>query len=67
MVFLGADGTVRRVFANVPVVSASLTDDQIPQESAKGKYVIELPAGEAARDGIAAGVKLDLRSVPPPQ
>ncbi len=64
MVFIAGDGTVRRVFANVRVVPASLADESIPRESASAKYVIELPAGEAARDGIAAGVKLDLSGVP---
>jgi len=65
MIFVAAGGTVRRVFADVPVVAPSLPDAQIPRESAQAKYVIELAAGEAARDGIAAGTKLDLRGVPP--
>jgi uncharacterized protein len=63
MIFVAADGTVRRVFANVPVVSPSLPDEAIPREGAKAKYVIELHAGEAAQDGIADGVKLDLSGV----
>lgn len=67
MIFIGADGSVRRVFANVPKVSPSLPDESIPREGARAKYVIELHAGEAAKDGIAEGVKLDMRSVPPPQ
>ena len=62
MVFIAADGTVRRVFANVAVVPRSLPDAEIPRESGVAMYVIELPAGEAARDGIAAGVRLDLHS-----
>jgi uncharacterized protein len=62
MVFIGADGTVRRVFANVAVVQRSLPDADIPRESDVAKYVIELPAGEAAKDGIAAGVGLDLHN-----
>jgi uncharacterized membrane protein (UPF0127 family) len=64
MIFIAADGTVRKVFANVPVVARSLPDDQIPREAAKAKYVIELQAGEAAHDGITQGVKLDLHGVP---
>ena len=66
MVFVAADGTVRRVFADVAVVSPALADADIPRESGVAKYVIELPAGEAAKDGIAAGVCLNLHSVPPP-
>jgi uncharacterized protein len=64
MVFVASDGTVRQVFARVPVVSPTLPDGAIPLEGARGKYVIELPAGEAARDGIAPGVRLDLHGVP---
>lgn len=65
MIFVSASGTVRRVFANVPVVSPTLADEQIPRESAQAKYVIELAAGQSARDGIVTGTKLDLRAVPP--
>ncbi|HEX3368017.1 MAG TPA: DUF192 domain-containing protein [Candidatus Cybelea sp.] len=63
MVFVASDGTVRRVFADVPVVAPNTPDDRIPQEQSRARYVIELPAGEAAADGIAAGVKLDLHGV----
>lgn len=67
MIFIGTDGRVRRVFANVAVVAPALADDRIPRESAAARYVIELPAGEAAADGIAAGVQLDLHGVPSAQ
>ena len=67
MIFVAADGTVRRVFANVPVLDPQPEDDRIPLEQSSGKYVIELPAGEAANNSIAAGVKLDLGALPPPQ
>lgn len=66
MIFVAADGTVRKVYANVPVVSPKLPDAQIPLEGGAAKYVIELPAGEAAQDGIAPGVVLSVRDVPPP-
>jgi hypothetical protein len=62
MVFIASDGTVGRVFANVPV-AGNIPDDRIPQERSRARYVIELPGGEAAADGIAQGVKLDLRGV----
>jgi uncharacterized membrane protein (UPF0127 family) len=65
MIFIAADGTVRQVYSNVAVVSPTLSDAQIPREGGYAKYVIELAAGEAAQDGIAAGTKLDLREVPP--
>jgi uncharacterized membrane protein (UPF0127 family) len=67
MIFIAADGTVRHVFSNVPIVAPALPDAQIPREGAQAKYVIELASGEASTDGIAAGVKLDLRGAPLPQ
>lgn len=66
MVFIAADGTVRKVYANVPVLAPHTADVDIPLEPGIGKYVIELPAGEAAQDGITEGVKLDVTHVPPP-
>ncbi|MGC1382008.1 MAG: DUF192 domain-containing protein [Candidatus Baltobacteraceae bacterium] len=67
MIFVAADGTVRRVFANVPVVSPSTPDGAIPREEARAMYVIELHAGEAAKDGIAAGTRLDLHGLAAPR
>lgn len=67
MIFIAADGTVRRIFSNVPVVAPTLPDELIAREEAEAKYVIELPAGEASTDGIVPGVKLDLRAAPSPQ
>lgn len=58
MLFLSPDGTVRRVFPNVPVVDRALPDDRIPLEQGEAKYVIELPAGEAAKDGLRAGSRI---------
>jgi uncharacterized membrane protein (UPF0127 family) len=58
MVFVAADGTVRSVAANVPVVPESTADDAIPRRSGTAKFVIELPAGEAAIDGIVTGTRL---------
>jgi uncharacterized protein len=66
MIFVAQDGTVRRVFADVPVLKGNPPDDEIPFEAGRAKYVIELRSGEAAQDGIAAGIKLDLRDVPSP-
>jgi uncharacterized protein len=66
MIFIAADGTVRRVFSNVPVVAPTMEDDSIPREGGVAKYVIELRAGEASQDGISQGIKLDLRGVPSP-
>jgi uncharacterized protein len=64
MVFVAADGTVRLVDSNVPSVPANTPDGNIPLEKGTAKYVIELPAGEALRDGIVAGSRLKLADVP---
>jgi len=58
MIFVAPDGTVRRVYAGVPVVPADMADDRIPRETGDAKYVIELPAHEAVADGLSAGVRL---------
>jgi uncharacterized membrane protein (UPF0127 family) len=58
MVFVGADGRVRKVYPNVPVVPRALPDSQIPLEQGTAKYVIELPANEAAQDGLVEGVRV---------
>ena len=59
MVFLGPDGRVRKIFARVPVVSPQLPDARIPLEQGSAKFVIELPAGEVAKDGLIPGVRIE--------
>jgi uncharacterized protein len=58
MVFVARNGTVRSVASDVPVVPESTPDDRIPRRTGSAMYVIELPAGEAAKDGIRAGASL---------
>jgi uncharacterized membrane protein (UPF0127 family) len=58
MVFIGRNGIVRTVFANVPVVSTDTPDDRIPRRDGIAKYVLELPAGEAVCVGISGGVMI---------
>lgn len=64
MIFVGSDGIVRKVFERVPTVSPETPDNAIPLETANARYVIELAAGEAARDGIVAGVQLHFAGTP---
>lgn len=59
MVFVAANGTVRSVARDVPVVAADTPDGRIPRRSGNAKYVIELPANEAQKDGIFTGCHLD--------
>jgi uncharacterized protein len=64
MIFVGSDGTVRRIFASVPVVAPNTSDNAIPLETDRARYVIELAAGEAARDGIRPGIRLRFARTP---
>lgn len=59
MVFVAANGTVRSIARNVPVVAPDTPNDRIPRRNGNAKYVIELPANEAAKDGIFTGCHLD--------
>lgn len=60
MVWVRADGRVTTVAADVPATTVDTPDEAIPRRSGVGTFVIELAAGEAARDGIKAGAKLDV-------
>ncbi len=55
MVFLSGSGRVRSVAAGVPASTADMPDAQIARRRAKARYVLELPAGEARRDGLRPG------------
>jgi hypothetical protein len=67
MVFVGADGTVRKIYHRVPVLHPGTPDAKIPLEAGLAEYVIELAAGDAQVEGLAEGVKLDVSGVPPAQ
>ena len=64
MVFIAADGTVRKIYHRVPVLPPGTADAKIPLEAGTAQYVIELAAGDAETEGLADGVKLDLKGVP---
>ena len=60
MVFVRANGTIDSIADNVP--ASKLGDDNVARRDGEGKYVIELPAGEARRDGLRPGLRL---AIPP--
>jgi uncharacterized membrane protein (UPF0127 family) len=60
MIWVGADGTVTNIAANVPPSTLETSDEDVARRSGDGLYVIELSAGEAASDGIVKGLKLRL-------
>lgn len=58
MVFVAGDGKVRAVAANVPASSYETPETKVARRSAKAKFVIELPAGEAKDDGLVPGARI---------
>ena len=60
MVWIRADGTVSTVAASVPAVTRVTPDTSVPRRRGRGTYVVELTAGEAARDGLVAGAHVTL-------
>ena len=58
MIWVESDGTVSTVAADVPAATLTTPSDRVAQRSGHGKYVIELGAGAAARNGIVAGTRL---------
>lgn len=58
MIWVHADGRVDTVAANVPASTRATSDEKVARRKGTGKYVIELAAGEAARDGIVRGACL---------
>jgi uncharacterized membrane protein (UPF0127 family) len=64
MLWVAPDGTVTSVAADVPASTRSTPDDKVARRLGHGRFVIELPSGEAARDGITKGTRLDLPHFP---
>jgi uncharacterized membrane protein (UPF0127 family) len=64
MVFVKGDGTVTSIAARVPATAPGTPDDKVARRDGVGRYVIELGAGEAARDGLAPGVELRIPALP---
>ena len=63
MIFVRSDGTVTAVAADVPATSPAHPGEETTR-GGMGTYVIELGAGDAARDGIAVGTNLTIPTVP---
>jgi uncharacterized membrane protein (UPF0127 family) len=64
MAFVASNGRVLSIAAGVPAAAAGTSEEQIPRRSGYGRFVVELPADEAAADGIAPGTVLRLFSTP---
>jgi uncharacterized membrane protein (UPF0127 family) len=60
MIFVRSDGTIDSIAANVPASTLQTPDGAVATREGRGKYVIELAAGEAARAGLRAGLRLKI-------
>ena len=58
MVFIGGDGAISSIAANVTATAPKTPDDKVARREGVGRYVIELGAGEAARLGLQPGARL---------
>lgn len=57
MVFISNAGVVTGIAPNVPPGAPHAPDYRIARRFGHGHYVVEIPAGEALRDGIASGTR----------
>lgn len=64
MIFIASDGRVRSIATNVPATTPQTPDAKIPRRGGRAEYVIELPASEAARDGITVNTNLAIQLPP---
>lgn len=64
MIFVGADGTVTSVAADVPATTPGTPDSKVATRQGTGRFVIELGAGDAKRQGIVRGTHLAIPDIP---
>ncbi len=60
MIWVETSGTVTHVAENVPAATLTTPDNRVAHRIGRGKFVIELRAGAAARNGIAVGTHLQI-------
>ena len=65
MIFVRADGTIDSIAANVPASTPQTPDSAVATREGRGRYVIELAAGEARRAGLHAGLRLQIPKLEP--
>lgn len=58
MVFIDSDKQITSIAANVPRSSPDAQDDRVAVRAGRGRYVLELPAGAAARYHLGVGQSL---------
>jgi len=60
MLWAGDDGTITTIAASVPASTRATADSAVARRFGRGRFVIELRAGEAAADKLAVGQRLIL-------
>jgi len=60
MIWVDASGTVTSVADRVPASTRTTSDRDVARRTGNGRFVIELAAGEAEKDGLAAGTRLTI-------
>ncbi|MBC5800165.1 MAG: DUF192 domain-containing protein [Candidatus Eremiobacteraeota bacterium] len=63
ILWVAPDGTVRDVAADVPAAMLDTPDDKVARRRGQGRYVIELRSGDASRERITVGTRLQLPSL----
>ncbi len=58
IVWIGADKTVAVVHDHMKKSTVDTPDDKVAAAGGRGQYVLELPAGAAARRGLKPGDRL---------
>jgi uncharacterized membrane protein (UPF0127 family) len=58
IVTLDSDGVIQRVLADVAPSAPGTPWRKVGLQSLKGRYVLTLPAGQALRSGLSAGMKI---------
>lgn len=66
IVFIGSDRAVTVVHERVPRTYSTTPESEIPRAAGAARYVLELPAGQAAKRGVRAGTRLDFKEIPVP-
>jgi len=64
MVFVDSKNDITSIADHVPAMKSGMTDSTFPRREGYGRFVIELPAGEADTDGLFVGLHLPLPVFP---
>ncbi|MGP6158428.1 MAG: DUF192 domain-containing protein [Vulcanimicrobiaceae bacterium] len=58
LIWVASDGTVRSIASDVPASTLQTPDERVARRAGRGRFVLELSAGQAAVFGIVKGSRL---------